>query len=217
MVMKIEAVPMTYAAIPYFLTHFHSVIEGLDSQSTDYLYLSRHAYVYTLGDLSRFPQNFPYLFGVLLESGVVPNLEYYVSRAHTLIEIGKKDASQTSTPPTPPIQEKRVPVTPNVIDLETSWLARPRKSASVDHLHVLVKPEYRDLKTITPQSPLSVLATVSAIDCVLLASHPNHPVRSLKDLALLHHDRETLASIVSKVPLIENYILHAQALVLQLA
>jgi len=60
-----------------------SYIAGIDDKIA--LPLEKHAFIFTVGDLANFPQNWPGIFTLLKESGLVPKLDFYIETAKQFI------------------------------------------------------------------------------------------------------------------------------------
>lgn len=170
-------------------------------------FITKHAYIYTVGELAEFPQTFPGIYMMLKESGLMNNIDDYIARARELINLGETIVEQTAVPK---------PAAAQPLSLDSSWLS-PQLSDSASHkkkmLLLLKQPFWNAHASVDADTSVFALAGLDERDVEILAGNPLRPVRNLKELAQVDQLPELRKLLQQQVPLLDEFILHARALV----
>jgi hypothetical protein len=186
------------------------VIDGLGADGKG-PFITKHAYIYTVGELAEFPVKFPAIYAMLKETGLMNDLDNYIDRAKELIALGQNIANKTDLTAST-LSRSALPV-----DLEQSWL-RPMTNASNGKkkaFDVLLKPPFRnDLVSVNFETNIFALEGLDSQEVELLMTFPSKPIKTLGDLAALHSltTEKEKTFLFQRIPLLEQFVLHAKAL-----
>lgn len=187
------------------------MIDGLGQKDGKGSYITQHAYIYTVGELARFPETFPSIYAMLKETARMYDLDSYVERAKELIALGNMIASKTD------LSTSSLSKTLRPIDLEKSWL-RPSlltSSGTRKTLDVLVKPPFRSENVkVNADTSIFALEGLESHEVELLMTYPQVPIKTLRDLASIDEltSEKEKTFLTSRIPLLEQFVLHSKAL-----
>jgi hypothetical protein len=183
------------------------VIDGLGADGKG-PFITKHAYIYTVGELAAFPIKFPSIYAMLKETGLMTDLDAYIERAKELIALGENIAKKTD------MSASILSRTVRPVSLEQSWL-RPPTQGKIKIFDVLLKAPFRnEMVSVTGDTNIFALEGLDSQEVEMLMTRPTKPIKTLKDLAAfdeLTTEAEKLF-LYQRIPLLDQFILHAQAL-----